>query len=51
MGRYDWTLLTTSVSPLVSSDMYLATGQVQEYSVQKGISITEIKGFTNLLYA
>jgi hypothetical protein len=33
MGRSDWTLLTTSVSPLVSSDMYVATGHVQEYSV------------------
>jgi hypothetical protein len=32
MGRSDWTLLKTSVSPLVSSDMYVATGQVQEYS-------------------
>jgi hypothetical protein len=33
MGRSDWTLLTSSVSPLASSDMYVATGQVQEYSV------------------
>jgi hypothetical protein len=33
MGRSDWTLLTTSVSPLASSDMYVAIGQVQEYSV------------------
>jgi hypothetical protein len=33
MGRSDWTLLTTSVSPLASSDMYVATGHVQEYSV------------------
>jgi hypothetical protein len=32
MGRSDWTLLTTSVSLLASSDMYVATGQVQEYS-------------------
>jgi hypothetical protein len=33
MGRSDWTLLTTSVSPLASSDMYVTTGHVQEYSV------------------
>jgi hypothetical protein len=33
MGRSDWTLLTTSVSPLASSDMYVAIGHVQEYSV------------------
>jgi hypothetical protein len=33
MGRSDWTLLTTSVPPLASSDMYVATGHVQEYSV------------------
>jgi hypothetical protein len=32
MGRSDWTLLTTSVSLLASSDMYVAIGQVQEYS-------------------
>jgi hypothetical protein len=32
MGRSDWTLLTTSVSPLASCDIYVATGQVQEYS-------------------
>jgi hypothetical protein len=34
MGRSDWTLLTTSVSQLASSDMYMTIGQVQEYSVQ-----------------
>jgi hypothetical protein len=34
MGRSDWTLLTTSVSPLASSDMYVAIGQVQEYSAE-----------------
>jgi hypothetical protein len=33
MGRSDLTLLTTGVSPLAPSDMYVATGQVQEYSV------------------
>jgi hypothetical protein len=33
MGRSDWTLLTTSVSPLALSDMYVTIGQVQEYSV------------------
>jgi hypothetical protein len=33
MGHSDWTLLTTSVSPLASSDMCVAIGQVQEYSV------------------
>jgi hypothetical protein len=32
MGRSDWTLLTTSVSRLALSDMYVATGHVQEYS-------------------
>jgi hypothetical protein len=32
MERSDWTLLTTSVLPLASSDMYVAIGQVQEYS-------------------
>jgi hypothetical protein len=36
MGLSAWTLLTTSVSPLASSDMYVATGQVQEYSVGEG---------------
>jgi hypothetical protein len=38
MGRSDWTLLKTTVSPLASSDMYVAIGQVQEYSVQKLIA-------------
>jgi hypothetical protein len=28
MGRSDWTLLTTSVSPLAFSDMYVAIGHV-----------------------
>jgi hypothetical protein len=32
MGRSDWSLLTTSVSQLTSSDMYVAIGKVQEYS-------------------
>jgi hypothetical protein len=32
MGRPDWTLLTTSVSQLALSDMYVAIRQVQEYS-------------------
>jgi hypothetical protein len=32
MGRSDWTLSTTSVLQFVSSDMYVAIGQVQEYS-------------------
>jgi hypothetical protein len=39
MGRSDWTLLTTSVSPLASSDMCVATGHVQECSVDSGVQI------------
>jgi hypothetical protein len=40
MGHSDRTLLTTSVSPLASSDIYVATGHVQEYSVEGGAGAT-----------
>jgi hypothetical protein len=39
MGRSYWTLLTTSVSALESSDMYVATGHVQEYSAVLRIQV------------
>jgi hypothetical protein len=44
MERSDWTLLTTSVSPLASSDMCVAIGQVQEYSVGHIALDTQLKG-------
>jgi hypothetical protein len=46
MGRSDWTLLTTSVSQLASSDMYVAIGQVQEYSVGISVVATQLSSLS-----